>query len=99
LSVCTSRKAASSVTGRADIGACRRQFAQWRREAETARWRHFTDVKAKYPSADQVAGRTIFNISGNNYRLIVIISYPASVVEIRFMGTHREYDVVDIRRV
>ncbi len=84
---------------RADVGAGRRQFAQWRREAEAASWRHFADVKAKYPSADQGGGRTIFNISGNNYRLIVIISYPAGVVEIRFMGTHREYDAIDIRRV
>ena len=83
---------------RADIPACRRQFAQWRREVEAVNWRHFADVKAKYPSADQFGGRTIFSISGNNYRLIVIISYAAGVIEIRFMGTHSEYDAIDIRR-
>jgi len=84
---------------RADIGACRRQFAQWRREVGAASWRHFADIKTKYRSADLVAGRTVFNISGNNYRLIVVISYIAGVVEIRFMGTHREYDAVDVGRV
>lgn len=84
---------------RSDIPACRRQFAQWRREAEAARWRHFADVKVKYRSADQAGGRVIFNISGNNYRLIVAISYVAQVVDIRFLGTHREYDEIDLEKL
>jgi HTH-type transcriptional regulator / antitoxin HigA len=58
---------------RRDVQACRRQFAQWRREVEAAEWRHFADVKSKYRSADQASRKVIFNISGNRYRLIVAI--------------------------
>lgn len=84
---------------RPDIGACRRQFAQWRREVEAAEWRHYADVKAKYRSADQASGKLIFNVSGNNYRLIVAVSYAAQALDIRFMGTHREYDDIDLEAI
>lgn len=84
---------------RADVGACRRQFDQWRREVEASGWKNFGEVKTKYRSADQVGGRVVFNISGNNYRLVVVINYAAQVVAIRFMGTHSEYDKIDAETV
>jgi mRNA interferase HigB len=43
--------------------------------------------------------RVVFNISGNNYRLVARVNYRAQVVDIRFFGTHSEYDKVDVASV
>lgn len=54
------------------------------------------DVKAMYRMASILGGgRVVFNISGNKYRLVARINYAAAVVDIRFFGTHRDYDRVD----
>jgi mRNA interferase HigB len=44
-------------------------------------------------------GRAVFNIAGNKYRIVVWINYPYRVVYIRFMGTHRQYDLIDAQTV
>ena len=44
-------------------------------------------------------GRVVFNIAGNKYRMVVWINYPYRVVYVRFIGTHAEYDKVDVQRV
>ena len=69
----------------------------WFTEVQSARWRGPADVRARYGSADFVAGnRVIFNIRGNNYRLVVAVKYaPLFLVYIRFVGTHAEYDQID----
>lgn len=72
----------------------------WFVEAERADWAGPTDVKARYRSADFIAGdRVVFNIKGNNYRLIVAIKYRFKAVYVRFVGTHVDYDNVDAERV
>lgn len=43
--------------------------------------------------------RVVFNIKGNDYRLVVQINYPYRVVYVRFVGTHAEYDKIDVREV
>lgn len=54
------------------------------------------DIKAQYASASFLAGdRVVFNIKGNKYRIIVAVRYQFSVVYIRFIGTHAEYDEID----
>jgi len=45
------------------------------------------------------AGRVVFNIKGNDYRLIARVQYQASVLAIRFFGTHAEYDAIDAETV
>jgi mRNA interferase HigB len=45
------------------------------------------------------AGRAVFNIKGNDFRLIVLIQYQAGVLSIRFIGTHEEYDRIDAEKV
>jgi mRNA-degrading endonuclease HigB of HigAB toxin-antitoxin module len=56
--------------------------------------------KASYPKASILeAGRLVFNIKGNDYRLIARVQYQASVLAIRFFGTHAEYDEIDAERV
>jgi mRNA interferase HigB len=68
----------------------------WFHEAKAARWKSFQDIKARYRSADVLPGnRVVFNLKGNTYRLVVHIHYRASIVFIRFVGTHAEYDRID----
>ena len=65
-----------------------------------AQWRNPEDVKTAYPKASILkAGRVVFNIKGNDYRLIAAIQYRAEVVAIRFFGTHSEYDRIDAETV
>jgi len=72
----------------------------WYREAEAADWASPAEVKAQYRNASFVGGnRVVFNIKGNDYRLLVKINYPYRVVYIRFVGTHAEYDEIDVETV
>ncbi len=69
-------------------------------EAHRAEWRSPADIKARYPSASVVANnRVVFNIGGNKYRLVVAIRYDARIVFIRFIGTHQQYDRIDVASV
>ena len=56
------------------------------------RFRNFAELKELFPSADQVANKTVFNIGGNKYRLIAALHYNRGRVYIRAILTHREYD-------
>jgi mRNA interferase HigB len=86
--------------GHAAIRAARRQFDAWLAEAAEADWRNPAAVKAKYASASIVSGpRVVFNISGNRFRLVVAINYRFGVIDIRFFGTHAEYDKIDVETV
>jgi mRNA interferase HigB len=72
----------------------------WYRETEKADWDSPAQVKARYRSASFVGeNRVIFNIKGNDYRLVVKINYPYRVVYARFVGTHAEYDKIDVEEV
>ena len=72
----------------------------WHRKVEHAHWRTPQQVKADYPEASIISGnRAVFNIRGNNYRLVTHISYQAGRVYVRFIGTHAEYDRIDAREV
>ena len=72
----------------------------WYREVKQADWQTPAQLKARYPSASIVGdNRAIFNIKGNRYRLVVKINYQYRMVYIRFVGTHAEYDVIDVEEV
>jgi len=72
----------------------------WLAEANNAIWETPADVKARYQQASLIHGnRVVFNIRGNNYRLIVKINYPYGIIEIRFIGTHAEYDRVNAETI
>ncbi|MFD2515976.1 type II toxin-antitoxin system HigB family toxin [Pontibacter locisalis] len=76
------------------------QLKAWYNEAEQADWKSANDIKKDYPSASILENnRMVFNIKGNNYRLIVRINYKYGVVWIRFIGTHVEYDKVDATKI
>jgi len=68
----------------------------WHEEASRAEWTSPTDIKSTYRNASVIANnRVVFNIKGNNYRLIVHVRYDIRIIFIRFVGTHSEYDNVD----
>jgi mRNA interferase HigB len=71
----------------------------WYREVEKEDWNKPSQVKDKYRSASFVRDRVVFNIKGNDYRLVVKINYPYRVVYVRFVGTHGEYDEIDVEEV
>ena len=76
--------------------AARTQYEAWLSIAVSARWRNPQDVKLAYPKASILkAGRVVFNIKGNDFRLVTRIQYEAGVLAIRFFGTHSEYDKID----
>ncbi|MEM7530708.1 MAG: type II toxin-antitoxin system HigB family toxin [Chloroflexota bacterium] len=69
----------------------------WLEIAQLANWGIPSDVKADYRSASIVANnRVVFNIKGNDYRLVVKFHYNTKIGYIRFIGTHRDYDRVDV---
>lgn len=72
----------------------------WYREVEHEDWATPAEVKAKYGSASIVdSERVVFNIKGNEYRLVVRINYTYRIVYVRFVGTHADYDSVDVEEV
>jgi mRNA interferase HigB len=71
----------------------------WYREVEKEDWSNPAQVKQKYGSASFVGNRVVFNIKGNDYRLVVWINYPGRIVYVRFVGTHKEYDEIDVKGV
>lgn len=72
----------------------------WYEEATLASWTQPADIKAQYRSASVLKNRrVVFNIKGNDYRLIVAIAYKLQIVYVKFVGTHREYDAVDAETI
>ncbi|MDR2840198.1 MAG: type II toxin-antitoxin system HigB family toxin [Paludibacter sp.] len=65
----------------------------WADAVKEAEWKSHSDIKVDFPSADYIGkGRYVFNIKGNNYRLIVVIVFITGSVIVDFVGTHSEYD-------
>jgi mRNA interferase HigB len=82
--------------GHRGIKAARSQYDAWLDIVTRAEWRNPEDVKASHPKASILkAGRVVFNIKGNDYRLIARVQYQAGVLMIRFFGTYAEYDEID----
>jgi mRNA interferase HigB len=73
----------------------------WYHTVSTKEWNNFSDLKQTFNSADYVGNnRFVFNIKGNDYRLVAIISFNAKKVYIRFIGTHSDYEKIkDIKSI
>lgn len=72
----------------------------WLAEAEGARWENPHDIKKRYPKASIVGNnRVVFDICHNKYRLIVKVDYQEEVVEIRYLGTHKDYDRINAKEI
>ena len=72
----------------------------WFAEAKAADWKSPHDIKAVFGTASILKdGRVVFNICGNNHRLVVWINYEFGVIYVRFIGTHREYDAINAETI
>ena len=79
---------------------CEQQLKSWFREVQKSEWENPNQIKEEYPSASILNNnRIVFNIKGNNYRLIVKISFEYQIVWIRFVGTHEEYDKINANTI
>ena len=78
----------------------RQPLSEWYVKVERARWESFNDMKRDFSSVDYVGNqRYVFNIKGNNHRLVVAVKFTPKLVYIRFVGTHEEYDKVDVKNI
>ena len=74
----------------------RQAVLAWRDEVKKARWRQPAEIKSQYSSASILKNRrVVFNLKGNEYRLIVAVAYQVGFVYVKFIGSHVEYDAVD----
>lgn len=72
----------------------------WYRHTLRADWASPADVKLDFRNASILKdGRVVFNIAGNKYRLVVWVNYAYRVVYIRFIGTHNQYDKIDVQTI
>lgn len=72
----------------------------WYHDAKAAQWKNSNELKEQFKSASIVGeGRVVFNIKGNDYRLVVSIDYEFQVIFIRFIGTHKQYDKIDVKTI
>lgn len=72
----------------------------WYAEASRAPWRSPSDIKAAHCTASFLPNnRVVFNVKGNNYRLVVAVHYNRGLMFVRFVGTHRQYDRIDATQI
>jgi mRNA interferase HigB len=72
----------------------------WYDEAINAKWTRSQDIKNSYRNASFIgSNRVVFNIKGNDYRLIVAVAYQFGAVYVKFIGTHAAYDGIDAKTV
>lgn len=72
----------------------------WFDEVRKARWTSTADVKRLYATASILsAERIVFNIKGNAYRLVVAVDFEKGIVWIKWIGTHKDYDRIDVVKV
>lgn len=69
-------------------------------EAKKASWSQPAQIKEQYRSASILKNkRVVFNIKGNDYRLVVSVAYNFQAVYVKFIGTHKEYDAINVETV
>jgi len=96
----TLRSFVESREGRKDHAALKAAIDAWFDEVRKAQWASSSDVKRRYRTASIVtAERVVFNIKGNDYRLVASIDFEKSIVWIKSIGTHADYDRIDVREV
>jgi mRNA interferase HigB len=72
----------------------------WYALASRAQWKSPSDIKVTYRNASFTANnRVVFNIKGNDYRLVVLVRYEKGLLFVKFVGTHAQYDKIDVSTV
>lgn len=72
----------------------------WFAEVSAASWKTMVEIERRYATASVIdAERVVFNIGGNKYRLVVKVWFGGETVFVKFAGTHRDYDRIDVRKL
>jgi mRNA interferase HigB len=72
----------------------------WYHDVKNANWKNTNELKEQYKSASIIGdGRVVFNIKGNTYRLVVAIDFDFQIAFVRFIGTHSQYDKIDVKTI
>lgn len=96
----TLRQFVESLAGQKDQPAVKAALDAWFDEVSKAGWASTADVKRLYATASIVnAERIVFNIKGNDYRLVVAVDFEKAIVWIKWIGTHKAYDRIDVTEV
>jgi mRNA interferase HigB len=96
----TLREFVESLAGRRDQFAVDAALDAWFTEVSKANWSNSADVKRRYATASIVnAERIVFNVKGNDYRLVVAVDFEKGIVWIKWIGTHKAYDEINVTEV
>jgi mRNA interferase HigB len=96
----TLKRYVEKLAGHKDQRAVKSALDSWIQEAKQAEWKNSSEIRASYAHASIVgADRVVFNIKGNAYRLVVSVDYRRATVFIKWLGTHKEYDAIDVRTI
>jgi len=88
------------LEGHKDQRALKAALDSWFQEVKQAEWKNSSDVRASYANASIVgAERVVFNIKGNAYRLVAAVDYRRAIVFIKWLGTDKQYDAIDVRTI
>ena len=78
----------------------RNALQRWINLVEETEWQNHNELKRDFPTVDYVGNaRYIFNIQGNNHRLVTVVAFVGGYLNVRFVGTHAEYDKIDCKTI
>ena len=90
----------TTLVGQKDQSAVKRALDAWFDEVRMAVWKTAADVRQSFATVSIIgADRLVFNIKGNSYRLVVAVDYARSIIWIKWIGSHADYDTIDVRTV
>ena len=96
----TLRSFVDSHIGHKDHTALKSAVDAWFSEVSKAQWKNMADVKRLYATASVIsADRIVFNVKGNDYRLVVAVDFEKSIAWIKWLGSHRDYDKINVKDV
>ena len=83
-----------------DYGDSEQPLKAWYHEVRKEEWKTPNDIKKKYKSTSILKNkRVVFNIAGNKYRLVVAVKYNLQIIYVRFIGTHEEYNKINVEKI
>jgi mRNA interferase HigB len=96
----TLRQFIESKAGHKDQSALKASLDVWFSEVSKANWTTTKDIKCLYSHTSIISSdRIVFNIKGNDYRLVVAVDFEKNIVWIKWIGTHKEYDKINVKEI
>lgn len=96
----TLREYIDSKAGHRDQKSLKNALDAWFAEVQKATWKNTDDIKRNYTWASIIsADRVVFDILTNRYRLVTAVDFEKGIVWIKWIGTYKEYDKIDVKKV